>query len=207
MSKKSETAQSELFDTDVSWFHIFKELIRSKVWADLTPVTAKLYCVVKAFVNWEDGAAFPSIDKLQEYSGLARASVMKGLRELEEKGLLKRDSRRGVGSNYQLVELFQVTDQSGRPAASVSFDYMPTYVSDAVAELKNFVANGLTVDGKTQFIKIENLTLNIVRGDQYNQTLDTQIMLKGLRDVLEQKDTPEANAVKALAAPNEAKPT
>ena len=194
-----KAAQTELFNADVSWFHIFKELIRSKAWADLSPLSAKLYCVVKAFANWSDGSAFPSIDTLQEYSGLARASVIKGLKELEAKGLLKKDSRKGIGSNYTLVEQFEVKDDQGRPAASVSFDYLPNYVGDAVAELKNFVSQGLTVDGKNQFIKIENLTLNII-GKQYNTALDTELLLKGLRDILAKKDSTEAEAVKGLAA-------
>ncbi len=203
MTAKKPTSQAELFSTDASWVHIFKEIVRSKVWANLSPLGAKAYVAVKAFTSWDDGEAFPSIDTLQEYSGLARASVIKGLKELEEKGLLKRDNKRGKGSSYKLVEQFEVTDGTGRPAASVSFDYMPGYVGDAVAELKNFIANGLTLDGKAQFIKIENLTLNIVRGDQYNQTnnqtIDTNLVLKGVRDMLEKKDTPEAEAVRALS--------
>lgn len=195
----SPPKQTELFNADVSWFHIFKELIRSKVWADLTPLTAKLYCVVKAFVNWEDGSAFPSIDKLQEYSGLARASVIKGLKELEAKGLLKKEARKGHGSNYQLVELFEVRNEEGRPEASVSFDYMPNYVSDAVAELKNFVAKGLTNDGNNQFIRIENLTINII-GKQYNTNIDTQAIAKGVQDIISNKESPEAEALKGLAS-------
>lgn len=204
MSERRTAAQSELFNTEAAWVHIFKEIVRSKVWADLSPLGAKAYVAVKSFTNWESGEAFPSIDTLQEYSGLARASVIKALKELEEKGLLRRDNKRGKGSSYMLVEQFEVTDQTGRPAASVSFDYTPGLVKDAVTELKNFIANGLTLDGKAQYIKIEHLTLNIAHGgniqnNTYNQTIDTNLVLKGMRDMLEKRDTPEAEAVRALS--------
>jgi hypothetical protein len=180
--------QLELFKTDISWFHIFKELIRSGTWAKMSTNARSLYPVIKAFTNWQDGTAFPSLDTLQEYSGLARASVVKGLKELEEIGLLKKEGRQGVQSNYTLVEKFQVMDTEGRPAASVSFDYLPAYVSDAVAELKNFIAEGVSADGKTlQYIKIDNLVLNIVNGPQINLSdsgASREALMQGLRDVI-----------------------
>jgi hypothetical protein len=164
MTKKAPIEQSELFKTDVGWFHIFKELIRNKTWAKLSSNSKSLYPVIKAYANHKSGEAFPSIDTLQEFSGLARASVVKALKELEAEGLLAKSGAAGRHNNYSLIEKFEVTDSDGRPAASVSFDYMPALVGDAVAELKNFMAKGMTMpDGGTQFIKIENLTLNITQ--------------------------------------------
>jgi hypothetical protein len=160
-SPKANNQQSELFKTDIGWFHIFKELIRNGTWARLSLPTKALYPVIKSFANHQSGAAFPSVDTLEEFSGLARASVFKALKELETEGLLTKETK-GRSNNYALVEKFEVKDTEGRPAASVSFDYMPSLVGDAVAELKNFMAQGMVMpDGKTQFIKIENLTLNI----------------------------------------------
>lgn len=164
MTKKILLEQSELLKTDIGWFHIFKELIKNKTWARLSSNSKSLYPVIKAYANHKSGEAFPSINTLQEFSGLARASVMKALKELEAEGLLAKSSSVGKHNNYSLIEKFEVTDSEGRPTASVSFDYMPALVGDAVAELKNFMAKGLTIlDGKTQFIKIENLTLNITQ--------------------------------------------
>ncbi len=164
MTKKILLEQSELLKTDIGWFHIFKELIRNKTWAKLSSNSRSLYPVIKAYANHKNGEAFPSINTLQEFSGLARASVMKALKELETEGLLVKSGAAGRHNNYSLIEKFEVTDLDGRPTASVSFDYMPALVGDAVAELKNFMAKGLTMpDGKTQFIKIENLTLNITQ--------------------------------------------
>ena len=176
MVKKIPIEQSELFKTDIGWFHIFKELIRNKTWARLSSNSKSLYPVIKAYANHNSGEAFPSIDTLQEFSGIARASVMKALKELESEGLLAKSGAAGRHNNYSLIEKFEVTDSEGRPAASVSFDYMPALVSDAVAELKNFMATGMTTpDGKLQFVKIENLTLNITHNNIENQNIDKQL--------------------------------
>ena len=188
---KNELAQQELFRTDVSWFHLFKELIRGGTWARLSSNSKSLYPVIKAFVSHESGDAFPSLDTLQEYSGLARASVVKALKELEAEGLLSKTSgTRTTSNNYQIIEKFDVKDAQGRPQASVSFDYLPAFVGDAVAELKNFVAQGLTMpDGRTTFIKIENLTLNIVHGTQTNisQSVVSEEALEKIKDILNKK--------------------
>jgi len=201
---KKEKQQLEMFKADVGWFHIFKELIRNKTWEKLSLSSAKLYPVIKSFINHQNGSAFPSIDALEEYSGLSRASVIKALKELEAKGLLTKTTS-GRNSNYAIVEKFDVKDEHGQSKASVSFDYMPAYVKDAVAELKNFVAEGLTTpDGKVNYIRIDNLTLNIFQPDsqQINndnrKNIEVQPMvmpkeaIKGIKDVLAHQDTEEA---------------
>lgn len=180
MAKKAPIEQSELFKTDIGWFHIFKELIRNGTWARLSTAATKLYPVIKAYANHKSGEAFPSIETLKEFSGMAGASVIKALKELEAEGLLAKSGAAGRHNNYSLIEKFEVTDSEGRPAASVTFDYMPALVGDAVAELKNFMARGMTMpDGKTQFIKIENLTLNITHNIE-NQNVDKQINASGV---------------------------
>lgn len=198
--------QSELFKTDVTWFHIFKELIRNGTWARLSTNAKSVYPVIKAFINWESGSAFPSIDTIEQYSGISRPSIVKALKELEAEGLLIKAGAKGRGSNYTLVEKFDVTGEDGRPAASVSFDYLPAYVGDAVTELKNFVAQGLTLpDGKTNFIKIENLTLNIAHGggsnivgNTINAGLSTEALAQGINDLLANKDTEQSRQVQEI---------
>ena len=195
--------QTELFKADISWFHIFKEMIRNESWARLSGSAAKIYPVIKAFINWESGSAFPSIDTLERYSGVSRPSIVKALKELEKAGLLIKSVTKGKGSNYTLVEKFNVEGADGRPAASVSFDYLPAYVGDAVTELKHFMAQGLALpDGKTQFIKIENLTLNIHSGSGHNinlnAPLDRQTIIKGIKDMMGKVNSDEANVIQQL---------
>src|SRR5687768_4272605 len=142
---QEKQSQAELFKADVSWFHIFKEIIRSGAWARMSPNAKAIYPVIKAFVNWETGAAFPSIDTLEKYSGISRPSVVKALKELESEGLLAKESRKGKGSNYTLIEKFAVQDQGGKVATGISFDYKPRDIEKAIAEIKRFLANGLTM--------------------------------------------------------------
>ena len=122
---------------------------------------------------------------------------MKALKELEAEGLLvKTSGGRTTSNNYSVIEKFNVKDGEGRPAASVSFDYLPAYVTDAVAELKNFMAQGLTLpDGTTYIkdIKIENLTLNIFNGSNPTQNNIQQVItpeeaIKAMKDVLAKKE-------------------
>ena len=118
--------------------------------------------------------------------------------------LVKTAGNRTTSNNYQVVEKFDVKDAQGRPAASVSFDYMPAYVTDAVAELKNFMAQGLTLpDGKTNFIKIENLTLNINHAGSVQNYIQNVISpeqaIKGMKDILANRDTEKARTIQGKA--------
>lgn len=187
MAKKAPIEQSELFKADVGWFHMWKEIIRNKTWARLSSNSKSLYPVIKSFANHNSGEAFPSIDTLQEFSGLARASVVKALKELEAEGLLAKSGAAGRHNNYALIEKFEVTDSEGRPTASITFDYIPSLVKDAVVELKNFMAQGMTSDGRHQFIKIENLTLNITNNIENQHNLVGSVGAIGVSELAKMK--------------------
>lgn len=154
--------QPDLFKADTSWFHIFKEIVRNETWAKMSGSAKAVYPVVKSYANWEHGGAFPSIDTLEQYSGVSRPSVVKALRELEELGLLKKVTTRGKGSAYSIVEKFNVRDEEGNGAASVSFDYIPASTAAIMAEFKRMLSEGLVAqDGKNIFIKVDSITLNM----------------------------------------------
>lgn len=158
----TQEKQDDLFRADTSWFHIFKEIIRNGTWSRMSPSAKAIYPVVKSYANWEHGGAFPSIDTLEQYSGVSRPSVVKALKELEELGLLKKVTTRGKGSTYSLVEKFDVRDGDGNKTASVSFDYIPASTAAIMAEFKRMLSQGLvSQDGKNIFIKIDNITLNM----------------------------------------------
>ena len=192
---KPHREQLELFTADISWFHIFKEFIRAKTWAEMSPASKALYPTIKAFTNWKDGRSFPSLDTLQEYSGLTRPSVIKGLKELEGLGYIQSKKKPGKQTIYKLIEKFGVRDQLGRPVASASFDYLPGIIQDATLELKNYIAQGMKDDGNLQYIHIDRLTINIAGRDvigTQNINLDSAMIAQGMKDMLEGKDTPEA---------------
>lgn len=192
--------QQELFQTDVSWFHMFKELIKTKTWATMSLAAKALYPTIKAFTNWKDGRSFPSLDTLEEYSGLSRASVIKALAELEALGYIQSDKRAGKKTVYKLIEKFEIQGTDGRPIASASFDYLPGIVQDATVELKNYVAKGMSANGQLQHIHIDKFViehLTIINGDHNigTQNIDGGKAIQEILDSLDQK-TPVDNPQK-----------
>jgi DNA-binding transcriptional regulator GbsR (MarR family) len=194
-----EKSQIELFEADASWFHMFKEMIRSKTWANMSPLAKALYPVIKSFTNWKTGHSFPSIETMEEYSGLSRPSIFKALRELETLGYIRSKKAPGKPSIYTLIEKFEIQDEVGQPVASASFDYLPSIIGDAMIELKNYVARGMTDDGKLQIINVERFVienLTIINGDHnigtQNNTLDVAQLVQGMKDKMEGKETDAA---------------
>ena len=172
-------AQTELFRADTTWFHVFHALLRSKGWAEMSPTAAKIYITAKGFVNWKTGAAFPSLDTLEEYSGLSRPTITKALKELEALGHIRSAKTIGKKTIYTMLERVPITGGDGRPTAVATFDYLPGAVRQAVAELKNVIVSGELADGKYIHIETLNLTVNvagnsIVQGNQaiFNDTSD-----------------------------------
>lgn len=198
--KTSTINQDESFEADATWFHMFKELIRSETWAKMSSPSKALYPTIKSFTNWKTGHSFPNIDTLEKYSGLSRASVMKGLKELENLGYIRSQKSIGKPSIYTLIEKFDVQNSEGTTVASASFDYLPSIISDAMVELKNFVASGMNDEGKLQIINverfiIENLTVingNNNIGTQNNSGYDVKRLLKGTEDRMEGKITEDS---------------
>jgi hypothetical protein len=207
LSTHKEEAQAELFKADVTWFHIFKEIVRSETWARMSANAKAVYPAIKAFVNWESGSAFPSIDTIERFSGVSRPSVVKALKELEELGLLVKNKSKGRSTNYGMIEKFDVKDESGNHAASVSFDYIPSSTANAIAEFKRILSSGfVSSDGKTNFIKIDTLNLNIHTGSGDNLVnnifsgLDQRSVLKGIMDIANKVESREAKLISELAS-------
>ena len=95
------------------WFRLFRSLVHSGVWAELTPAAAKVLIVLGECVNDrrrdEEGRwhAWPSVATIAGRSGCQRRAVQKALADLEARGLIsrcrRRTARRGDYSNeYEL---------------------------------------------------------------------------------------------------------
>lgn len=161
--------QQELFEADVSWFHVFKEMIKSKEIANMQASSVVVYLVIKAFTSWQDGRAFPSLETIAEYSGITDRQVKRCLDELIEKGHITK-SKLGKKNVYRLREKLVVTDtETGVPAAVATWDYAPLTASKAVLELKNMLVTGDFNGAK--IISIERLYLQ--QGDYNTQNNST----------------------------------
>lgn len=161
--------QAQLIEPETSWFHIFRAMVDSGDVAAMGPHAVTVYLVIKSYSNWKTGRSFPTVDLIVEKSGICKRQVINSLKRLEELGYLAKE-KQGRSNAYKLREKVELVDAEGRPAATASWDYLPSTVRDAVAELKKFVVTGRT-EG-LQVIAIENLTLNIQQvfgGENINQ--------------------------------------
>lgn len=155
--------QIDLFKAETTWFHVFVSMVENGDVAKLGPYAVTTYLVVKAYTNWKTGKAFPSIDTIVEKSGISRAKVITSLSSLTEHGYLEK-AKVGRKNSYTLREKVTFKDQEGRPAAFATWDYLPSTVEAARAELKRFMLTG-EHDGKILFIETLNLNVQVSTGD------------------------------------------
>ena len=154
----TKTAKTgELFEAETSWFHIFKAMIERGDLAKMGGTVFGVYAVVKSYTNWSTGRAFPGLDLIAEKSGVSRATVIRSLVVLETMGYIVKEQKSGKGNKYRLREQVPIA-QDGRPVAVATWDYLPSVIGEAHAELKNFLSTGVN-DGR--IIHIENLSLTV----------------------------------------------
>lgn len=151
-------SQQELFKAETTWFHIFKTMIDSGDLAKLSGSAVKVYLVVKAHTNFSTGQAFPNIETIAEKAGLSVSQVKRELDVLRECGYIIKE-KRGRANAYTLREKVQITDDTGRPAAVATWDYLPSSVQHAVADLKNVLVTGDLAGAR--IVHIERLQVNI----------------------------------------------
>lgn len=160
--------QGELFQAEVKWFHILREMIMNKDVSKMGTTTFTVYTVIKAFTNFEDGRAFPALETIAEYSGVSRATVERSIKTLVEMGYVAKQ-RNGLKkvNTYTLREKVQIKDLTGAPVADTAFDYAPNaIVQKALSEIKNMTLTG-DFKGGVQVVNIERLYIqnNIMTGD------------------------------------------
>lgn len=151
-------AQHELFEAQTQWFHVFKAMIDSGDLAKLPGSSVKVYMVIKAHTNFSTGRAFPAMETIAEKSGLSIAQVKRELKTLEDFGYITK-SKHGRSNVYTLREKVEITDEHGRPAAVATWDYLPSSVQHAVADLKNVLVTGDLAGAK--IVHIERLQVNV----------------------------------------------
>ena len=89
---------------DELWFPFPLQLVHSGIWATLSKSAQALYPGLCAFGNFNDGTCYPSLNRLQKVTGLARSSVVRSIKELEKKGLIvRRPGGRKSTNHYTIV--------------------------------------------------------------------------------------------------------
>jgi DNA-binding transcriptional MocR family regulator len=158
MTKPSEREQFDLFKAETTWFHIFRDMIESGDVAKMGPSAFCVYAIVKAHTNFSTGRAFPAIETIVEKSGISKRQIVRDLQTLEEHGYIVK-TKSGRSNVYTLREKVGIKDDHGRPVASAAWDYLPSGVTGAMADLKNVLMTGDFAGAK--IVQIERLTVNI----------------------------------------------
>lgn len=170
--------QTESFQAETTWFHVFRAMIESGDAAKMGPHSLALYIIIKSYTNFSTGHAFPRLELLAEKSGMSLAMVKRCIRKLEEFGYVIKE-KQGRRNLYRLREKIDIKDEFGRPAAVATWDYLPSTIQAAQAELKDFLLKGR--DGETlQYVYIERLNLKIE--NLQTGAHSTQINLKDIKD-------------------------
>lgn len=162
----SEQQQQELFKAETTWFHVFKSMIDSGDVAKMGPYTTTVYLVIKAHTNFSTGRSFPAIGTIASKAGISEEQVKRSLKTLEAMGYITKE-RHGRNNVYCLREKIEIRDDHGRPAAVATWDYLPSSVGAAMADLKNVLLTGDIAGAK--IVHIDRLNIQIANGD--NNTL------------------------------------
>lgn len=172
----NQSKQLPLLEAQTSWFHVFRSMIESGDAGKMGGTCFLIYSVIKAHTNWATGRSFPSIETIMEKACVSKNTVLRSLEILEEMGYLTKE-KQGRQNYYTLREKVQIEDDQGRPAAVAMWDYLPSTVKAAQAELKNFVMTGEATDFRIIHVETLNLNVQINQGDH-----NTQFNLGNVKD-------------------------
>ncbi|KWC74562.1 hypothetical protein WL57_35995 [Burkholderia cepacia] len=191
-------SQGDLFQAEATWFHVFRSMIEAGDIARMGPYAATVYMVVKAHTNYRTGRTFPSIDTISMKSGVSRAQVIRELKTLETFGYVTK-TRVGRHNEYRLREKVYIADKDGQPAAVATWDYLPSSIKEATADLKNVLLSGNFAG--SQIVRIERLQVNVTHANDNAIVLNIQDlgslpsnmreMLLSLRSQLERRRSDE----------------
>ena len=167
--------QLELFEAQTTWFHVFKDMIDNGDLAKLSGSSIKVYLVIKSYTNFSTGRSFPAIETISEKSGISVAQVKRELKSLEEFGYITK-GKIGRNNCYTLREKVVIHDAMGQETAVATWDYLPSSVKDAVADLKNVLVTK-NLDG-AQIVHIDKLQVNVTHVHDNGVNFNIQNMMQ-----------------------------
>ncbi|MCW5135112.1 helix-turn-helix domain-containing protein [Burkholderia cenocepacia] len=180
--------QGDLFRAQTTWFHVFHSMIETGDIARMGPYAVTVYLVIKAHTNLNTGRSFPAIDTISDESGISRSQVIRELKTLETFGYIT-ITREGRRNEYRLREKICIRDSAGRPAAVATWDYLPTSVQEATADLRKVLQN-VVVSGDfagAKIVQIERLQVNVTHATGNAVVFNAQdiaCLPQDMRDIL-----------------------
>lgn len=151
-------SQGDLFRAETTWFHIFHSMIQTGDISRMGPYAVTVYLVIKAHTNFQSGRAFPAIETIVRESGISRRQVLRELETLQRFGYISK-TQIGRRNEYRLREKVCIQDDKGQPTAVATWDYLPSTVKAATADLKNVLVSGNFAESR--IVHIEKLQVNV----------------------------------------------
>jgi DNA-binding transcriptional regulator YhcF (GntR family) len=128
----------------------------------LTPLTGWLYVVIVKHINRKTGEAFPSLNQLAKLAGMSRASVIRGIKTLEEKKLIEVTRECVPGTKEREVNHYKLLS-----ATKVVAD------SNKVVSDRNHVVSEVNNGGITETPQVvSDVDSNHIESNQKNLTID-----------------------------------
>lgn len=154
-------AQGDLF-ADTRFFVLLSSLITGFQLAKITPNGLAVLCVLRTFANHRTGESSVPVRTLERYTGLSRNTVLKGLRLLQEQGLVTKtvDQQRNR-ETYRISDRVPVTDAENRTVGEVVVPYKPQKTGDLLEDLREFLRSGEVSAAATSKGLVFNVSINV----------------------------------------------
>ena len=129
----------------------------------LSPLAGWLYVVIARHINRDSGEGFPTVVRLAQLANMSRASVIRYIKELEDKKLIKVTRRNNGNRNennvYELLTDTSEVSQSDQRSITEIPEAAQVLVSDVDRKqvLKNKEHKATTVAGATEQVKPSQL--------------------------------------------------
>jgi DNA-binding transcriptional ArsR family regulator len=170
-SSQQDTPQQDLFNhkAETTWFHMFHTMFSNGDVATMGPSAFACYCAIKMHTSFNTGESFPGHETIAKLAGVSEATIKRHLGTLVKLGYVT-ITKKGRKNYYKLREKIAVKDEHGRPAAVATWDYVPSSVQAAVADLKNVLVTGKI--GEAKMVAIEHITINVNSGSGTQINID-----------------------------------
>ena len=81
-------------------FVIYPHPANSEPQPDLDPKDKLVYVAIRRYRNKDTMKAYPSLDRIQKDTGVSKATIIKIIKNIINKGYMQQESKKGVGAIY-----------------------------------------------------------------------------------------------------------
>lgn len=145
--------------------HFLKDMIDSGDFARLDSKPVKVYFVIKAHADLQNGDSFPGVPLIAAEAGMSEPTVKRSLKQLCELGYLS-IRKKGRKNVYTLREKVVIRDETGTQVAAATWNYIPMSFKSQLDDLKAVLLSGDLTGGRVINIEKINLQINLGNGVQ-----------------------------------------